>query len=102
MSTTFLEVLTSEFGTDHLYSCDMFNENGFPHGIDPVSYLDSLGKGVYGSLAAVDPSAVWSVLVDFFPISLYDYPPSNHLLLDSAFNLGPLISRWEINKFEIC
>jgi hypothetical protein len=25
-----------------------------------------------------------------------------HLLLDSAPNLGPLISRWEINKFESC
>ncbi len=26
--------------------------------------------------------------------------PYYHLLLDSAPNLGPLISRWEINKFE--
>ncbi len=26
--------------------------------------------------------------------------PPGHLLLDSAPNLGPLISRWEINKFE--
>jgi hypothetical protein len=26
----------------------------------------------------------------------------DHLLLDSAPNLGPLISRWEINKFENC
>jgi hypothetical protein len=26
----------------------------------------------------------------------------NHLLLDSVPNLGPLISRWEINKFEDC
>ncbi len=26
----------------------------------------------------------------------------NHLLLDSAPNLGPLISRWEINKFKNC
>jgi hypothetical protein len=26
----------------------------------------------------------------------------NHLLLDSAPNLGPLISLWEINKFEDC
>ncbi len=26
--------------------------------------------------------------------------PPDHLLLDSAPNLGPLISRWEINKFE--
>jgi hypothetical protein len=28
------------------------------------------------------------------------YP--DHLLLDSAPNLGPLISRWEINKFKNC
>jgi hypothetical protein len=28
-------------------------------------------------------------------------PPGN-LLLDSVPNLGPLISRWEINKFENC
>ncbi len=27
--------------------------------------------------------------------------PPDHLLLDSAPNLGPLTSRWEINKFEI-
>ncbi len=26
----------------------------------------------------------------------------NHLLLDTAPNLGPLISPWEINKFENC
>jgi hypothetical protein len=26
----------------------------------------------------------------------------NHLLLDSAPNLGPLISPWEINEFENC
>jgi hypothetical protein len=28
--------------------------------------------------------------------------PPDHLLLDNAPNLGPLISRWEINKFENC
>jgi hypothetical protein len=28
--------------------------------------------------------------------------PPDHLLLDSAPNLGPLISSWEINKFENC
>ncbi len=26
----------------------------------------------------------------------------DHLLLYSALNLGPLISRWEINKFKNC
>jgi hypothetical protein len=28
--------------------------------------------------------------------------PHNHLLLDSAPNIGPLISRWELDKFKIC
>jgi hypothetical protein len=28
--------------------------------------------------------------------------PPDHLLLDSAPNLGPLIYSWEINKFENC
>ncbi len=28
--------------------------------------------------------------------------PPDHVLLDSAPNLGPLISRWETNKFENC
>jgi hypothetical protein len=28
--------------------------------------------------------------------------PPDHLLLDSAPNLGPLISRWEMYKFENC
>ncbi len=28
--------------------------------------------------------------------------PPDHLLLDSAPNLGPLISRWEVNKFGNC
>jgi hypothetical protein len=28
--------------------------------------------------------------------------PSDHLWLDSAPNLRPLVSRWEINKFENC
>jgi hypothetical protein len=30
------------------------------------------------------------------------FVPPDHLLLDSAPNLGPLISRWEINQFENC
>ncbi len=32
----------------------------------------------------------------------YEYSALDHLLLDSAPNLGLLMSRWEINKFENC
>jgi hypothetical protein len=38
---------------------------------------------------------------EFNAIGLHENTP-DHLLLDSAPNLGPLISRWEINKFENC
>jgi hypothetical protein len=31
-----------------------------------------------------------------------DCHATDHLLLDGALNLGPLISRWEINNFENC
>ncbi len=34
-------------------------------------------------------------------VAVLDLPP-NHLFLDSAPNLGPLISSWEINKLENC
>jgi hypothetical protein len=31
-----------------------------------------------------------------------DIPPDQHLLLDSAPNFGPLLSRWELDKFKNC
>jgi hypothetical protein len=34
--------------------------------------------------------------------SVFPDVPPDHLLLDNAPNIGPLISRWEINKFENC
>jgi hypothetical protein len=36
----------------------------------------------------------------FLVVFLLCYP--HHLLSDSALNLGPLISRWETNKFKNC
>ncbi|CAG0925753.1 unnamed protein product, partial [Notodromas monacha] len=59
ISQAFVKQLIADFGTDHLYSCDLFNENGIPGGVDPVEYLNTVGKGVYNSLAAVDPDAIW-------------------------------------------
>jgi hypothetical protein len=36
-----------------------------------------------------------------FRVPSFQIPP-DHLLLDSAPNLGQLMSLWEINKFEDC
>lgn len=47
------------FGTDHVYSCDPFNEMT-PVSSDP-DYLSSLGSAVLAAMTSVDPQAVWSV-----------------------------------------
>jgi alpha-N-acetylglucosaminidase len=45
----FIEVQTREFGTDHLYSADTFNENVPP--TSDSTYLDGMSKKVFASMA---------------------------------------------------
>ncbi|MET3498490.1 alpha-N-acetylglucosaminidase [Mucilaginibacter rubeus] len=53
----YIEAQTKEFGTDHLYSADTFNENVPP--TNDSTYLDGMGKKVFNSMAAADPKAIW-------------------------------------------
>jgi alpha-N-acetylglucosaminidase len=53
----YIEAQTMEFGTDHLYSADTFNENVPP--TNDSTYLDGMSKKVFNSMAAADPKAVW-------------------------------------------
>lgn len=53
----FLREQEKQFGTDHYYSSDTFNENR-PPTTDP-GYLGGVAKGVYDTMAKVDPKAVW-------------------------------------------
>lgn len=53
----FIEEQTTEYGTDHLYSSDTFNENIPPS--NDSSFLDSMSKRVYASMAIADPKAIW-------------------------------------------
>jgi alpha-N-acetylglucosaminidase len=57
ISRKFLEIQTSLYGTDHLYSADTFNENEPPS--DEPEYLASLSKQVYEGMKAADPKATW-------------------------------------------
>jgi alpha-N-acetylglucosaminidase len=57
ISRKFLEVQTSLYGTDHLYSADTFNENEPPS--DEPAYLAALSKQVYEGMKAADPEATW-------------------------------------------
>lgn len=53
----YLEEQEKQFGTDHIYGIDPFNE------VDPPSwepeYLQRVGKAIYKTLADVDNEAVW-------------------------------------------
>lgn len=53
----FIDAQTREFGTDHFYSADTFNENQPPS--NDSSYLSAISKKVYASMALADPKAIW-------------------------------------------
>jgi alpha-N-acetylglucosaminidase len=53
----FIERQTELFGTDHVYAADSFNEIDPPS--DDPGFLAGMGRAVYQSMEAADPSAVW-------------------------------------------
>ncbi|KAJ8681692.1 hypothetical protein QAD02_017484 [Eretmocerus hayati] len=53
----FLNAYIGEFGTDHIYNCDSFNENE-PHSGDP-QYLRDTGKAIFSAMTNADPNAIW-------------------------------------------
>ncbi|XP_034992929.2 alpha-N-acetylglucosaminidase [Zootoca vivipara] len=57
IGTLFLKELTREFGTDHVYSADTFNEMR-PLSSDPA-YLSQVSAAVFRSMTGADPRAVW-------------------------------------------
>uniref|UniRef100_M3YFZ8 Alpha-N-acetylglucosaminidase n=3 Tax=Mustela putorius furo TaxID=9669 RepID=M3YFZ8_MUSPF len=57
IGSLFLRELTKEFGTDHIYGADTFNEM-LPPSSEP-SYLAAATASVYQAMITVDPDAVW-------------------------------------------
>uniref|UniRef100_A0A8D0GML8 Alpha-N-acetylglucosaminidase n=1 Tax=Sphenodon punctatus TaxID=8508 RepID=A0A8D0GML8_SPHPU len=56
IGTLFLKELTKEFGTDHIYSADTFNEMR-PLSSEPA-YLSGISTSIFRSMTGADPSAV--------------------------------------------
>ncbi|XP_010287887.1 PREDICTED: alpha-N-acetylglucosaminidase, partial [Phaethon lepturus] len=57
IGTFFLKELIKEFGTDHIYSADTFNEMT-PLFSDPA-YLSRVSNAVFRSMTGADPKALW-------------------------------------------
>jgi alpha-N-acetylglucosaminidase len=57
LGNMFISELIAEFGTDHVYNCDTFNEMT-PH-TSNVTYLSQVSSNIFQAITDVDPSAVW-------------------------------------------
>lgn len=57
IGTLFLTQLIRQFGTDHVYNTDTFNEMT-PASSDPA-YLSSVSEAVFSSMTSADTQAVW-------------------------------------------
>ncbi|XP_020300841.1 alpha-N-acetylglucosaminidase [Pseudomyrmex gracilis] len=53
----FLRMYIDEFGTDHIYNCDTFNENE-PDSSE-LAYLKNVGRSIFAAMNAIDPKAIW-------------------------------------------
>lgn len=90
----FIEEQTKEYGTDHFYSSDTFNENTPP--TSDSTFLDGVSKRIFQSMATTDPKAIWVMQGWlFFNDSKFWQPaqmkavlnavPDNHLIILDLF-----------------
>ncbi|MEX0776866.1 MAG: alpha-N-acetylglucosaminidase [Phycisphaeraceae bacterium] len=103
IGSAFVDAQQREFGTDHYYTCDSFNENSPPSN-DP-NYLRGIAQSIFRAMTDVDPEARWVMqgwLFFFNPDApdfwqppqiraLFDgVPPDHLLLLDLHSELAPV------------
>ncbi|CAG5128828.1 unnamed protein product [Candidula unifasciata] len=84
----FIEIMTEEFGTDHVYNCDTFNEMN-PVSNDP-SYISAAGKAVFEGMLAGDPQSVWLMQGWLFEDYLF-WQPTQVKALVTSVPLGRMI-----------
>ncbi|KAH1028716.1 hypothetical protein HUJ05_002046 [Dendroctonus ponderosae] len=53
----FIEEQIAEYGTDHVYNCDSFNE--MDPGNGDLTYLSNVGKSIYQAMTSADSDAIW-------------------------------------------
>ncbi|KAK2158313.1 hypothetical protein LSH36_173g09013 [Paralvinella palmiformis] len=75
----FLFEYIREFGTDHIYNADTFNELEPPS--SSVDYLQNASKSVYNAMVAGDPQAIWLMQGWMFRSVRFWKPPQIKALL---------------------
>ena len=70
LGTKFYKMLIAEYGSDHMYDTDTYNEF-HPSSHDP-SYLAATSKAIYDAMAAADSEAIY--VLQSFPFQNYGKP----------------------------
>ncbi len=99
IQTSFMEKQEKNYGTDHYYCTDLFNEMWAPS-FEP-EYLGRVSAQVYGSLSKADPEAVW-VQMGWMMYFIADWTPEG---IDRFVNGAPkgkmLIEDYYAERVEI-
>jgi len=105
ISSMFVTEMMKEFGSDHVYNVDTFNEM-IPASGDE-KYLASASRAVYRGLTSADPSAVWLMQGWLFSNArsfwntnrtkalLTAVPQGRMIILDLAAEMNPMYSKFE-------
>jgi alpha-N-acetylglucosaminidase len=87
VGVAFMREYAAEFGSDHVYSCDTFNE--MTPRTNATEYLSRMGASVYAAMAAHDPLAVWLMQGWLFLSPFWQLPQVEALL--TAVPTGAMI-----------
>ncbi len=85
----YIREVVKEFGTDHIYGIDPFNEMKLPNG-DPA-YLADVAKGIYTTLTDVDPQATWLQMTWMFYYDKATWTPERIKAFLGAVPQGKLL-----------
>ncbi|KAJ3607513.1 hypothetical protein NHX12_024564 [Muraenolepis orangiensis] len=89
IGSMYLSQVVKQFGTDHIYNTDTFNEMT-PPSSDP-EYLSAVSRSVFASMTAVDPQAIWLMQGWLFYSSAWFWKPPQIKALLHGVPIGRMI-----------
>ncbi|KAK6188715.1 hypothetical protein SNE40_004839 [Patella caerulea] len=97
IGSSFIKEMENEFGVDHVYNADSFNE--MTPRSNESSYLQSASRGVYEAMLDADPQAIWLMQGWLFHYPFWGpqqiealltaIPPGKMIILDLDAELNP-------------
>ncbi len=85
----YIKEVIKEFGTDHIYGIDPFNEMKLPS--EDPAYLAAVAKGIYSTLTDVDPQATWLQMTWMFYFDKATWTPERIKAFLEAVPQGKLL-----------